>query len=111
MSGMMSALTSCPASRVDLRGGIRGSAVDKFGCTLCMGCGGEHRSVVGRQDFKPGCDIGCVIFARFQSKFQIGAQESSSKFGNQLLDSVTFAPKSDVRRSHGRAGSCCLSNG
>src|SRR5258708_16550498 len=92
MGAMMSALTSCRASRVDLRGG-GGSAVDKFGGTLCVGCGGEHRSVVGRQYFQPGCDIGRVIFARFQSKLQVGAQESCPEFGNQFLDSVTFAPQ------------------
>jgi hypothetical protein len=48
MSAMMSALTSCRASRGDLRGGLRGSAVDKFGGTLGVtwptwhcGSGGE----------------------------------------------------------------------
>jgi hypothetical protein len=33
------------ASRVDSRGSVRGSAVDKFGRTLCVGYSGEHRSV------------------------------------------------------------------
>jgi hypothetical protein len=37
--------------------------------------------------------LGCVIFARFQSKLQIGAQESGPEFGNQFLDRVTFAPE------------------
>ena len=58
-----------------------------------MSCGGEHGSFVSSQHFQPGCDIGCVIFAGFQSKFQVGAQESGPEFGNQLLDSVTFAPE------------------
>ena len=93
MSAMMSALTSCRASRSDLRGGLRGSAVDKFGGTLCVGCGSEHRSVVSRQHFQPGCDIGCVILAGLKSEFQIGAQESGPEFGHQFLDSVTFAPE------------------
>ena len=93
MSAMMSARTSCRASRGDLRGGLRGSAVNKFGGTLCVGRGGKHRSVVSSQHFQPGCDIGRVIFARFQSKLQIGAQERGPKFGNQFLNSVTFAPE------------------
>src|SRR5450755_3341280 len=92
MSAPVSALTSCRACRSDLRGGS-GSVVDKFGCALCVGCGGEHRSVVSSQHFQPGCDIGRVIFAGLQSKFQIGAQESGPQFGNQFLDSVTFAPE------------------
>src|SRR5258707_15747071 len=92
MGAMMSALTSCRASRVDLRGG-GGSAVDKFGGTLCVGCGGEHRSVVCRQYFQPGCDIRRVIFALFQSKLQVGAQESCPELGNLFLDRVTFAPE------------------
>ena len=65
MLAMMSALTSCRASRVDLRGGGGGIPVDKFGCALRMGRGGEHRSVVSIQHFQPARDIGCVIFARF----------------------------------------------
>ena len=93
MGALMSGVTSCRASRSDLRGGLRGSAVDKFGGTLCVGGGGEHCSVVSSQHFQPGCDIGRVIFARFQSKLQIGAQERGPEFGNQFLDSVTFAPE------------------
>jgi hypothetical protein len=93
MGALISALTSCRASRGDLRGGLCGSAVDKFGSTLCVGRGGEHCSVVSSQHFQPGCDIGCVIFARFESKLQIGAQESGPEFGNQFLDRVTFAPE------------------
>ena len=92
MSALVSALTSCRASRVDLRGGS-GSAVDKFDCALCVGRGGEHRSVVSSQHFQPGCDIGCVIFARFKSNLQVGTEESGPEFGNQFLDSVTFAPE------------------
>src|ERR1035438_2422428 len=87
----MSALASCRVSRGDLRGGLCGSVVDKFGGTLCMGGGGEHCSVVSSQQLQPGCDVRRVIFARFQSKLQVGAQESGPKFGNQFLDSVTFA--------------------
>ena len=93
MSALMSAPTSCRASRSDLRGDLRGFAVDKLGGTLCVSCSGEHGSFVSSQHFQPGCDIGCVIFVGFQSKFQIGAQESGPEFGNQLLDRVTFAPK------------------
>ena len=88
----MSAVASCRASRVDLRGG-GGIPVDKFGCTLRMGCGGEHRSVVSSQHSQPGCDIGRVILARFQSDLQIGAQERGPKFSYQFLDRVTFAPE------------------
>jgi hypothetical protein len=91
MLAMMSALTSCRASRNDLRGGLRSFAVDKFSGTLCVGRGREHRSIISSQDLQPSCDIGRVIFARFQSKLQIGAQESGPEFGNQLLNSVTFA--------------------
>jgi len=93
MSALVSAPTSCRASRGDLRGGLRGPAVDKFGGTLCVCRGGEDRSVVSSQHLQPGCDIGCVIFARFKSKLQIGAQEGGPEFGNQFLDSVTFAPE------------------
>ena len=93
MGASMSAVTSCRASRSDLRGGLRGFAVDKFGCALCVGCGGEHCSIVSRQHFQPVCDIGRMIFAGLKSKLQIGAQERGPKFGNQLLDRVTFAPK------------------
>src|ERR1700722_7321459 len=92
MSALVFALTSRRARRVDLHGG-GGSAVDNFGGALCVGRIGVHRSVVSSQHVQPGCDIGCVILARFQSKFQIGAQESGSEFGNQFLDSVTFAPE------------------
>jgi hypothetical protein len=76
-----------------LRGALRGSAVDKFGGTLRVGRGGKHRSVIGSQHFQPSCDIGRVIFARLQSKFQVGAQESGTEFGNQFLDGITFAPE------------------
>src|SRR5271166_4546404 len=92
MSAMMS-LTSCRASRNDLRGGLRTFAVDKFSGTLCVRRGGEHCSIISSQDLQPSCDIGCVILARFQSKLQVGAQESGPEFGNQFLDRVTFAPE------------------
>jgi hypothetical protein len=74
MSALVSAPTSCRASRVDLRDG-GGFAVDKFGCALRVGCGGEHRSVVSSQHSQPGCDIGGVIFAGLKSKLQVGGQE------------------------------------
>ena len=90
MEAMMAAHASCRASRDDLRGGLRGFAADKFGGTLCVGCGGEHCSAVSSQDFQPGGDIGCVIFARLKSKFQISAQESGPEFGNQFLDRVSL---------------------
>jgi hypothetical protein len=93
MGASTSAVTSCRASRSDLRGGLCGSGVDKFGGALCMGRGGEHCSVVSSQHFQPGRDMGRVIFARFQSKLQVGAQESGPEFGNQFLDRVTFAPE------------------
>src|SRR6266851_5379150 len=93
MGAMMFAITLSRASRSDLRGGLCGPVVDKFGGALCVGCGGEHRSVISSQHFQPCRDIGCVIFARFQSKFQICAQESRPEFGNQFLDRVTFAPE------------------
>src|SRR5207302_669057 len=66
---------------------------DKFGGALCMGCGGEHRSIVSSQHNQPGCDIGRVVFAGLKSELQVGAQESCPEFGNQFLDSVTFAPE------------------
>ena len=91
MGALMSGVTSCRASRGDLRGGPCGSAVDKFGCALCVGRGGEHRSVISSQHFQPGCDIGRVIFAGLDSKLQIGAQEGCPEFRNKFLDSVTFA--------------------
>jgi hypothetical protein len=43
--------------------------------------------------FQPGCDIGCVTFARFQCKLQVGAQESGTEFRYKFLDRVTFAPE------------------
>jgi hypothetical protein len=46
MGAFMSGVTSCRASRSDLRGGFRGLSVDKFGGTLCVRCGGEHYSIV-----------------------------------------------------------------
>jgi hypothetical protein len=93
MGAMNSALASCRASRGDLRGSLCGSVVDKFGGALCVSRGSEHCSIVSSQYFHPGCDIGCVIFARFQSKIQIGTKERSPEFGNQFLDRVTFAPE------------------
>ena len=93
MGALMSAVTSCRASRSDLRGGVLALRVDKFGGALCVGGGGEHCSIVSSQYFQPGCDIGRMIFARFQSKLQVGAQERSPEFGNQFLDRVTFAPE------------------
>ena len=70
MSALMPAPTSCRASRSDLRGDLRGSAVDKLGGTLCVSCGGEHRSVVSSQHFQPGCNIGRMILAGFQDALQ-----------------------------------------
>ncbi len=93
MKAIMSALTSCRASRSDLRGSFRGFAVDKFGGALCVSGGGEHCSIISGQHFQPGCDIGRMIFAGLKSKLQIGTQESSPEFGNQFLDSVTFTPE------------------
>src|SRR5258708_2419324 len=92
MGAMMSALTSCRASRSDLRGGLRGFAVNKLGGALCAGCGGEHHSVVSSQHLQPGCDIGCVIFARFKSPLPVGTEEGGPEYGNQFLDRGTFAP-------------------
>ena len=92
MGAPMSEVTSCRASRSDLRGGGC-SGVDKFGGALCVGRGGEHCSIVSSQYFQPGCDIGGMIFARFQGKLQVGAQKRSPEFGNQFLDRVTFAPE------------------
>src|SRR5437588_8207591 len=89
MGASTSALTSSRASRSDLRGS--GSGVDKLGGALCVGRGGEHCSIVSSQYFQPGCDIARMIFARFQGKLQVGAQKRSPEFGNQFLDSVTFA--------------------
>src|ERR1700740_1966480 len=89
----MSALASRRASRGDLRGGLRGFVVDKFGGALCVSGGGEHCSVVSSQRLQPGCDIGCVIFGGLQSKLQICAQERGPEFGHQFLDRVTFAPE------------------
>ena len=93
MGASTSAVTSCRASRGDLRGGLCGSVVDKFGGALCVSRGCEHCSIVSSQDSQPGCDIGCVIFARFQRKLQIGTKERGPEFGNQFLDRVTFAPE------------------
>jgi hypothetical protein len=70
MSALMPAPTSCRASRSDLRGDLCGSAVDKLGGTLCVSCGGEHRSVVSSQHFQPGCNIGRMILAGFQDALQ-----------------------------------------
>jgi hypothetical protein len=80
LGAMMSALTSGRANRGDLRGGLCGSLVDKFGGALCVSGGGEHCSAISSQHFQPGCDIGRVIFAGLKSKLQIGAQESSPEF-------------------------------
>jgi hypothetical protein len=91
MGASTSALTSSRASRSDLRGS--GSGVDKLGGALCVGRGGEHCSIVSSQYFQPGCDIGRMILARFQSKLQVGAKKRSPEFGNQFLDRVTFAPE------------------
>jgi hypothetical protein len=76
-----------------LRGGGC-SVVDKFGCALCVRCGGEHCSIVSSQNFQPGCDIGRMIFTRLKIKLQIGAQERGPEFSNQFLDRVTFAAES-----------------
>ena len=83
MGALMSGVTSCR----------RGFAVDKFCGALCVGRGGEHCSIVSSQYFQPGCDIGRMIFARFQGKLQVGAQKRGPEFGNQFLDRVTFAPE------------------
>src|SRR5208337_1203570 len=90
MGASTSAVTSCRASRGDLRGGGC-SGVDKFGGALGVGRGGEHCSIVSSQYFQPGCDIGRMIFARFQGKLQVGAQERGTEFRYKFLDSVTFA--------------------
>jgi hypothetical protein len=84
MGALMSVVISCRASRGDLRGGLRGSAVDKFGCALCVGCGGEHCSIISRQHFQPVCDIGRVIFAGLKSKLQIGAHRGALPEGIDL---------------------------
>jgi len=64
-------ISSRRASPVDLRGGLSGFVVDKFSGTLCVGRRGEYCSVVSSRHFQPGCDIGCVIFARF-TPFTLG---------------------------------------
>src|SRR6202167_5855189 len=123
MSAMVSALTSCRASRSDLRGGGC-SGLDKFGGALCVGRGGQHCSIVSSQYFQPGCDIGGMIFARFQGKLQVGAQKRSPEFGNQFLDRVAFAPEAmpaevtvepglaacpmSARMGKGRRGTVCV---
>ena len=63
MGALMPGVTLCRAGRSDLRGGLRGSAVDKFGGTLCVGGGGEHCSVISSQHFQPGCDVGRMILS------------------------------------------------
>ena len=99
MRAMISALASCRASRGDLRGGLRGSAVDKFGGALCVGCGGEHRSVITSQHFQPGCDIRCVIFARFKSKLEVSTEECGTEFSNPVPRQRNLRSRSDARQS------------
>src|SRR5207248_7346147 len=59
----------------------------------CVRGGGERCSIISSQHFQPSCDIGRVVFAGLKSEFQVGAQEGCPEFGNQFLDSVTFAPE------------------
>ena len=53
-----------------------------------LGCGGEDRLLVGLQDGKPGREILRVIRARLVGDAKIGAEESGSEFGDQLLDRI-----------------------
>ena len=94
MSALMSVLTSCHASRSELRGSFRDFAVDKFDCALCVGGGSIHRSIVSSQDCQPGCNIGRMIFTRV------------SEFTLELVGFETFTePRSFfVEARHLRAG-------
>ena len=109
MGASTSAVTSCRASRGDLRGG-GGSGVDKFGGALCVGRSGEQCSVIRSQHLQPGCDIGRMIFARFKGKLQVGAQERGPRVRQPVPRQRNLRCRSDARRSHGRAGSCCQSS-
>jgi hypothetical protein len=111
MSALVAAPTSCRASRVDLRGGGGGIPVDKFGCALRMGRGGEHRSVVSIQHFQPARDIGSVIFARFQSKAPDRRTGKRPQVRQPVPRQHNLRSRSDARRSHGRAGLFRLSSG
>ena len=50
----------------------------------------EDGAVVVLEDFEPCGDIGGVVLARFLMQFEIGAQESGAKLGNEFLAAVAF---------------------
>ncbi len=59
------------------------------GCLRLAG-GRENGAGVALQDFQPGLDVAGVIEPGLRRKPEIGAQESGTEFGHQLLDGVGF---------------------
>src|ERR1035441_4307332 len=55
-----------------------------------VGGGGEDRAVVVLQHLNPRGDVGGVIVADLRGEFKIGAEESGTQLGDQLLAGVTF---------------------
>ena len=55
-----------------------------------MGGCRKNGAVVVLEDFQPCRDIGGIVLPRFLVQFEVGAQESRSKFRNEFLAAVTF---------------------
>ena len=91
--------------------GQRGAAAINSVARSGLGRGGEDRSVISSQHFQPGCDIGCVILAGFKSKFPDWRTGKRPPVRQPVPRQRNLRSRSDARQSHGRAGSCCLSNG
>ena len=66
-------------------------AVDIFRCTLGMRCSREDGAIVLGEDVQPGCNVGCMILARFKRELEIRTQERGSKLSDQLLERIAIA--------------------
>ena len=66
------------------------ASVQEIRSPLRMGGGTKNRPLVFLQDFQPALDIGGVISARLGGQFQIGAEESRAKLGDQLFARIAF---------------------
>ena len=73
-----------------LRGGF---LVEVIGCSLGVSGCRKNGAVVVLENLQPSRDIGSVFLPRFLVQFEIGAQESRSKFRNEFLVLVAFISK------------------
>jgi len=78
------------------------SLVEVVGSALRVRGRCEYSAIVILKNFEPIRNVRGVVFPRFLVQFQVGAQESGTKFCNEFLGSVpsvapTFASKISIK--------------